>query len=151
MSHGRRCHISMFAFRGVRADRGGVHFEGAWDEGYRACLWSRVALRVFAPVDSFDARNEREFYDAVRELDLSLALGENQTLIVSSSSRGSRISHTQYLSQLTKDAIVDRIRDRTGRRPSVDRRDPDVHVFVTEVIRLRCLRPERAHHRVHRW
>lgn len=125
-----RDELRELAFRGVRADRGGVHFEGAWDEGYRACLWSRVALRVFTPVDSFDARNEREFYDAARGLDLSLALGEKQTLIVSSSSRGSRISHTQYLSQLTKDAIVDRIRDRTGRRPSVDRRDPDVHVFV---------------------
>jgi putative N6-adenine-specific DNA methylase len=34
------------------------------------------------------------------------------------------------VSQLTKDAIVDRIRERTGSRPDVDRRDPDVHVFV---------------------
>ncbi len=125
-----RDELRELAFRGVRADRGGVHFEGAWDEGYRACLWSRIALRVFTPVGSFDARNEREFYDSVRDIDLSLALGESQTLIVGASSRNSRISHTQYLSQLTKDAIVDRIRDRSGRRPSVDRRDPDVHVFV---------------------
>jgi len=125
-----RDELRELSFRGVRADRGGVHFEGDWDEGYRACLWSRIAQRVLTPVSSFEARNEREYYDAVRAIDLSRALGEKQTLLVSSSSRNSRISHTQYLSQLTKDAIVDRIRDRSGRRPSVDRRDPDVHVFV---------------------
>jgi putative N6-adenine-specific DNA methylase len=117
-------------FRGVRADRGGVHFEGEWDDAYRACLWSRIALRVLWPLASFPARGERELYDGVRALDLELALGVEQTLVVSAACRSSRLTHTQYLSQLTKDAIVDRIRERHGARPNVDKHDADVHVFV---------------------
>lgn len=117
-------------FRGVRADRGGVHFEGPPDEGYRACLWSRVALRVLTPLATFEAKAERGLYDGVRALDLSMALDARRTLVVSAACRSSRLTHTQYVSQLTKDAIVDRIRDRSGARPDVDRRDPDVHVFV---------------------
>jgi putative N6-adenine-specific DNA methylase len=117
-------------FRRVRADRGGVHFEGDWDEGYRACLWSRIALRVLTPLATFDAPGERALYDGVRALDFEYALGVEQTLVVSAACRSSRLTHTQYLSQLTKDAVVDRLRDRYGRRPSVDRHDADVHVFV---------------------
>ena len=80
-------------FASVRADRGGVHFEGPVSEGYRACLWSRIALRVLTPLATFDAPDED-------------------------------------LCQLTKDAVVDRIRARHGARPSVEKRDPDVHLFL---------------------
>ena len=117
-------------FRGVRADRGGVHFEGDPSEGYRACLWSRIAVRVLEPRATFEAAGERAFYDGVRGLDLSDAIDAKRTLVVSAACRSSRLTHTQYLSQLTKDAIVDRIRDATGARPSVQKRDADVHVFV---------------------
>jgi 23S rRNA G2445 N2-methylase RlmL len=117
-------------FRGVRADRGGVHFEGDAEEGFRACLWSRIAVRLLTPLASFDAPHERAFYDAVRVVDLSEVLTPKQTLIVSAAVRSSRLTHTEYLSQLTKDAVVDRIRDRTGLRPSVDKHAADVHLFV---------------------
>ena len=117
-------------FRGVRADRGGVHFEGDAHEGYRACLWSRIAVRVLTPLAAFDAPHERAFYDAVRVVDLSEVLTPKQTLVISAAVRSSRLTHTEYLSQLTKDAIVDRIRDQTGLRPSVDKHAADVHLFV---------------------
>jgi 23S rRNA G2445 N2-methylase RlmL len=117
-------------FRNVRADRGGVHFEGDPSEGYRACLWSRIAVRVLEPRASFEAPGERALYDHVRALDLGDAIDAKRTLVVSAACRSSRLTHTQYLSQLTKDAIVDRIRDKSGARPNVDKRDADVHVFV---------------------
>jgi putative N6-adenine-specific DNA methylase len=117
-------------FRNVRADRGGVHFEGDSSEGYRACLWSRIAVRILEPRASFEAPGERALYDNVRALDLGDAIDAKRTLVVSAACRSSRLTHTQYLSQLTKDAIVDRIRDKSGARPNVDKRDADVHVFV---------------------
>lgn len=117
-------------FRGVRADRGGVHFEGDQREAYRACLWSRVALRVMTPLATFDAPDEARLYAGVREVSLQSTLSPRQTLVVSAACRSSRLTHTQYLCQLTKDAVVDRIRDRDGARPSVDKRDADVHLFL---------------------
>jgi putative N6-adenine-specific DNA methylase len=117
-------------FEGVRADRGGVHFEGAIDEAWRACLWSRIAIRVLSPLAAFSAPDERAYYEAVHALDFDPVLTPKHTLVVSSACRSSRITHTEYLNQLTKDAIVDRIRERHGARPSVDKQHADVHVFV---------------------
>jgi putative N6-adenine-specific DNA methylase len=117
-------------FRGVRADRGGVHFDGPRREGYRACLWSRIAVRVLEPVTSFDCAGQAALYEGVAAHDFSDVLSPSHTLAVSAASRSSELSHTQYVAQRTKDAIVDRLRERFGERPDVERADPDVHVFV---------------------
>jgi putative N6-adenine-specific DNA methylase len=44
--------------------------------------------------------------------------------------RSSRLTHSQFVAQRTKDAVVDALRDRQGARPSVDRDDPDVLLAV---------------------
>jgi len=44
--------------------------------------------------------------------------------------RSSHLTHSQFVAQKTKDAIVDMLRERLGARPSVDREDPDVLVAV---------------------
>ena len=125
-----RDELRELGFESVRADRGGVHFQGAWSEGFRACLWSRIAVRVLAPIARFDCEDEDALYAGVREHDFSGVLSTDRTLVVSAATRGSRLTHTQYIAQRTKDAIVDRLRERFGARPDVDRDDPDVHVFV---------------------
>lgn len=117
-------------FSRVRADRGGVHFEGELREGYRACLWSRIAVRVLTPVARFDASSEKALYDGARAVDLERALSPRRTLVIRAATRASRLTHTEYLCQLTKDAVVDRIRDRCGERPSVDKDNPDVSLFL---------------------
>src|SRR5690349_10450419 len=94
-------------FAGVRADRGGVHFEGDMVAGYRACLWSRIALRVLTPLSTFEAASEGALYDGVRAIDLDVALDAQRTLVVSAACRSSVLTHTGYLCQLTKDAVVD--------------------------------------------
>lgn len=116
--------------RGVRADRGGVHFSGDPQDGWRACLWSRIAMRVLAPLGSFEAPTAEALYDGVRALDWSPFLTPRQTLAVSATCRSSALTHTQFIAQKTKDAIVDALRDRLGARPSVDVKDPDVHITV---------------------
>ncbi len=114
----------------VRADRGGVHFEGRWEDGWYACLHSRIAVRILAELSRFDAPDGQALYDGVRAVDLDPFLTPSQTLAVSASCRSGGLTHTGFIAQKTKDAVVDRIRDRVGSRPSVDRKDPDVALFV---------------------
>lgn len=116
--------------RGVRADRGGVHFSGELADGARVCLWSRVAVRVLAWRGTLDARDERELYDAIRSLEWRHFLSPERTLAIKATCRSSRLTHSQFIAQKTKDAIVDQIRDDLGARPSVDLDDPDVLVVV---------------------
>jgi 23S rRNA G2445 N2-methylase RlmL len=117
-------------FRRVRADRGGVHFEGDMADAARACLWSRVGLRVLRELAAFDAASEGALYDGARAVDWSEWVTPETTIAVRASCRSSRLTHSQFIAQKTKDAIVDRLRDETGARPSVDREAPDVGVAV---------------------
>lgn len=117
-------------FRGVRADRGGVHLEGDLGEALRACVWSRVAVRVLVEVTRFPCPHGEALYDGASRVDWNEWLDPARTLAVRAASRGSDLHHTQYIAQRTKDAVVDRIRDRTGSRPDVDRDAPDLLLFV---------------------
>ncbi len=114
----------------VRADRGGVHFEGDLPDAARACLWSRVALRVLLEVHTFDAPSGEALYEGVRSVDWATWMTARTTLAVRATCRSSRLTHSQFVAQKTKDAVVDRLRDRFGARPSVDREDPDVLLAV---------------------
>ena len=114
----------------VRADRGGVHFEGDLARAARACLWSRIALRVLLEVATFEAPTAEALYANVRSVDWSAWLTPRSTLAVRATCRSSTLTHSQFVAQKTKDAIVDMLRDRFGTRPSVDRQDPDVLASV---------------------
>jgi putative N6-adenine-specific DNA methylase len=114
----------------VRADRGGVHFEGELTHAARACLWSRVAVRVLLEVASFDAPDASALYEGTRSVDWSAWMTARTTLAVRATCRSSQMTHSQFVAQKTKDAVVDVLRDRFGARPSVDRDDPDVLLAV---------------------
>jgi putative N6-adenine-specific DNA methylase len=74
--------------------------------------------------------DEAALYEGARAVDWSQWLTPRTTLAVRASCRSSRLTHSQYVAQKTKDAIVDGLRDSAGARPSVDRDDPDVAVAI---------------------
>src|SRR5687767_5915131 len=132
-----RDELRALRFRHVRADRGGVHFEGDLGDAGRACLESAVAVRVLSKLSETDAATGAQLYDGVRAIDFTPFLSVRHTLAVSAVSRSSALTHTQFIAQKTKDAIVDQLRDKLGARPSVDLDSPDVRVFV-HIVRDRA-------------
>lgn len=107
-----------------------VTFTGNRDLLYRANLWSRLAIRVLMPVHKFVARDESILYREVQKIDWSGYLRARGTLAVDAVVHNSSFTHSLYVAQLTKDAIVDQFRNATGIRPSVDLDDPDVRVHL---------------------
>jgi putative N6-adenine-specific DNA methylase len=107
-----------------------VYFGAALEDAYRACLWSRIALRVIEPLSSFPCESGDELYEGVRSVDWSPYFGGARTLAVRAAGQAAELTHTQYIAVRTKDAIVDQLREEHGNRPSVDRENPDVLVFV---------------------
>jgi 23S rRNA G2445 N2-methylase RlmL len=116
--------------RRVQADRGGVHFEGELVDAARACLWSRVAVRVLLQVARFEAKSDALLYEGARSIDWSEWMTPRTSLVVRATCRSSRLTHSQYVAQKTKDGIVDTLRNRLGARPSVDRANADVGIAV---------------------
>lgn len=118
--------------RKVRADRGGVRFLGSYEDALRVCLESRIAVRVLLAVGQAPVRDQNELYEAARTIAWERILDAKRTLAVSAVSKDEALRHTGFVAMKVKDAIVDRLRDQddAGRRPNVDRDDPDVGVFV---------------------
>jgi 23S rRNA (guanine2445-N2)-methyltransferase / 23S rRNA (guanine2069-N7)-methyltransferase len=110
--------------------KGGVTFHGTLETGYRACLWSRVASRVLMPIARFDAPDEEALYRGALAIPWEEHLRPDGTLAVDFTSTRSRITHTHFGALKTKDAVVDRLREAHGRRPSVDTRSPDLRINV---------------------
>jgi putative N6-adenine-specific DNA methylase len=113
---------------------GGVAFSGQWADCYRANLWSRVASRILWRVAQFDYRNEQDLYAAVRALDWPRYFRVERTLRVNVTAQKSPLKSLEFATLRIKDAVCDRFRDAMGKRPSVDRADPDVrvHAFLEE-------------------
>jgi putative N6-adenine-specific DNA methylase len=125
-----RDELREIGLKGPKADRGGVRLRGDLEAVARICLGSRIAVRVLVEVGHFECPDEDALYAGVEAIEWERWLSPERTLAVSAVSRRSALTHTNYIAQRTKDAVVDRQRRRRGRRSSVDRRDPDLAIFV---------------------
>jgi 23S rRNA (guanine2445-N2)-methyltransferase / 23S rRNA (guanine2069-N7)-methyltransferase len=108
----------------------GVQFEGSLEVAYRACLWSRTASRVLMPLATIPAANADALYAGVKQIDWENHLGPRATLAVEFAGTSAGITHTHFGALKTKDAIVDRLREQHGERPSIDVERPSVRVDV---------------------
>jgi len=108
----------------------GVTFYGGMALMYRANLASRLALRVLLPILSFDATDSDSLYRKVRRFDWSRYLDNRMTFAIDSVVHSPHFNNSQYVSQKVKDAIVDRFREATSLRPSVNREQPDLLINV---------------------
>lgn len=97
---------------------------------YRANIFCRTAIRILRPLVGFAARDEKGFYKAVRAIDWSRWVRPTGTIAIDAHVRSSFTTHSLYLAQLAKDAIVDQFRDKTGQRPSVDLENPDLRIAI---------------------
>ncbi len=111
-------------------EAGGVRFPGDLKLCYRANLWLRTASRVLMPLAKFPADSPQSLYDGVRTIPWHNYLTPDQTLAVDCSLRDSKLTHSGFVALKTKDAIVDHLRDRFGRRPDVNPKDPDLQVNI---------------------
>ncbi|WP_290699026.1 bifunctional 23S rRNA (guanine(2069)-N(7))-methyltransferase RlmK/23S rRNA (guanine(2445)-N(2))-methyltransferase RlmL [Amphritea sp.] len=108
----------------------GVYFSGGLEAAYRACLWSRVANRILLELKRCPAETAEELYRGVQEVTWLDHMRPEGTLLVDFTGQSEGINHSRFGAQKVKDAIVDQIRDATGRRPSVERQKPDLRVNV---------------------
>jgi 23S rRNA (guanine2445-N2)-methyltransferase / 23S rRNA (guanine2069-N7)-methyltransferase len=114
----------------LRERAAGVAFSGTLECAYRACLWSRIANRVFLTLAEFEARDAGELHAAVQRIDWPAQLAPGATLACDFSGRHPSITHTRYGALKLKDGIVDAMRQATGARPDVASERPDVRVHA---------------------
>ena len=115
---------------GVKASAGGVQFGGTLATAYAANLHSRVASRILWLVASGGYRDEADLYRLAHDIPWEREFAVDQRLRVDVTAIRSPLQSLQFATLKIKDAIVDRARERTGERPTVDRAQPDVQVLA---------------------
>jgi 23S rRNA (guanine2445-N2)-methyltransferase / 23S rRNA (guanine2069-N7)-methyltransferase len=124
--------LAQFGAEDIRERSHDVKFQGTLEVGYRACLWSRTATRVYLSLGSIDATSSKSVYEGVKRIDWREHLAPGATLACDCSGGNESIRHTIYGSQLLKDAVCDNLRESTGERPNINPERPDVllHLHV---------------------
>ncbi len=112
--------------KGVR----NVSFEGDKGFMYKANLALRTAIKILKPIHTFKVRNEQELYDNIYKMSWDKYLKPTGTLAVDATVNSQVFTHSLYIAQKTKDAIVDKFRETDGQRPNVDLKFPDVKINV---------------------
>ncbi|CAZ97267.1 Possible RNA methylase [Zobellia galactanivorans] len=107
-----------------------VAFEGDTGFMYKANLCLRTAIKIIKPIHSFSVRNENELYKKIYAMDWAEYLSVDTTFAIDSTVNSDNFTHSLYVSQKVKDAIVDKFRDMDGSRPNVDVKFPDVRINI---------------------
>lgn len=122
--------------RNIEVHNRAVSFTGDLGFLYKANLCLRTALRILVPFKTFKVEDEASLYKAVQSVNWADYLEVTDTIAIDTVMHSERFTHSQYLSQKTKDAIVDQFRAKTGERPSVDLDKPtlriNLHIYNDE-------------------
>jgi putative N6-adenine-specific DNA methylase len=107
-----------------------VSFQGDKGFMYKANLALRTALKILKPIHNFKAYNEQTLYDGIQKIDWSNYLKVQQTFVVETTLYSEQFTHSQFVAQKVKDAIVDQFKTNTGERPSIDKDFPDLRIHI---------------------
>ena len=94
-----------------------VETEGTMDDAMRLNLFIRTGQRVLFLLEAFNAKNPDELYRKISRMRWEDYIPEDDYICVTSSVDTPTIKDSRFANLKCKDAIVDRIKERRGRRP----------------------------------
>jgi 23S rRNA (guanine2445-N2)-methyltransferase len=112
----------------IHAVGGGVQFGGDFFLCYRVNLESRIASRVLWQMAQGNYRSEDDIYRTAYAPRWTDWFDPARTLRVDISATKSPLTSLNFVTLKIKDAVCDKIRLISGRRPSVDTREPDIPI-----------------------
>ncbi|OAB78259.1 THUMP domain-containing class I SAM-dependent RNA methyltransferase [Cochleicola gelatinilyticus] len=107
-----------------------VSFEGDTGFMYKANLCCRTAIKILKPITGFNIFTEEDLYKKVYAIPWEKYMKSTGSLAVDATVFSEKFTHSQYIALKTKDAIVDRFRDKEGVRPDVDLDHPTLRINV---------------------
>lgn len=131
-----------------------VSFKGDMTVLYRANYTCRTALAILKPFAEFTAFDTDELYAKAYEIRWEQVLDVDCTFMIDSTTSGEIFTHSYYASLRVKDAIVDRFRNKYGKRPSIDTESPqykfNLHINGSKVSILMNSSGDSLHKRGYR-
>lgn len=110
--------------------QGGVGFHAAWSNVYRINLKSHIASRVLWEIGHDTYRTEEDVYRAAYRVNWPEWFASSHTIKVKVTAQRCSLRSLDFLTLRIKDAVCDKFVALCGKRPSVERRQPDIRIDV---------------------
>lgn len=126
--------IKEFGVKEIQSQYRGFYFKTDPEHIMRINYRARLLARILAPLVTFDCHSEKYLYKTARTIEWDKLLVPEETFAIFSNVANSRIFHSQYATQILKDAIADYFKEEFGERPSVNRDNPDlwINLFINK-------------------
>lgn len=109
-------------YRGVYVD------QWDWSTIYKINYASRLASRVLLPLTRFRCFDQKSLYNNASDIDWMPFMKGISTFAIDANVQHPQLRNSLYAAQIVKDAICDQMRNRTGKRPSIDLQNPDIQL-----------------------
>ena len=110
----------------IRPEFSGICFRADKSTLYRINYLTRSLSRCLAPLVSFACHDTDTLYQEAKQIEWEDFFAEGNTFAVSGDVSGSAISHSKFAALRLKDAVADYFKEKTGQRPDVSVRSPDI-------------------------
>jgi len=109
---------------------GGMLFSGDKEVLYKANLSSRIATRILCLVKQGSYENEDDIFNAALSVGWTTWFALEKTIKVSTTAIQCPLKSIDFMTLRIKDAVCDIFREKTGKRPDVEVRDPDIRIHL---------------------
>jgi putative N6-adenine-specific DNA methylase len=110
----------------VRPEFSGIRFRTDTSGLYRINYLTRLLSRCLAPLISFACPDTDTLYEKAKQIAWEDFFSKGNTFAVSGNVSNSAISHSKYAALRLKDAVADYFKEKSGQRPNVSVRNPDI-------------------------
>ncbi|HOP46276.1 MAG TPA: THUMP domain-containing protein [Desulfobacteraceae bacterium] len=112
--------------KNTRQSYRGIFFTATQRTLYSINYHSRLISRVLAPLIYFNCHSDRYLYKQASRIEWKDFMTPANTFAIFATVSNSRIRHSRFAALRMKDAIADYFRSISGKRPSVNTRNPDI-------------------------
>ncbi len=106
----------------------GIYFEADHAALYRINYASCFLTRILAPLTSFPCHHTDSLYQKAKAINWADLFNVDQSFAIFANVSHSQITHSQFAALRLKDAIVDFFREASGKRPNIEKINPDVWI-----------------------
>ncbi|MDC0575986.1 THUMP domain-containing protein [Nitrosomonadaceae bacterium] len=112
----------------IQKNDGGVKFQGSWYTCYRTNLESRIASRILWQITKQPYINESDIYKISHAFPWNEWISSTNTIRVNVAAKKCPLRSLEFVTLRIKDAVCDKFRELTNKRPSINTVNPDIRI-----------------------
>lgn len=121
--------LTQFSATNLESVNAGVKFYADFEQIMQINLHSRLSSRIMLEVGFATYYNEEDIYNLAHKIKWNTWFNSDRTIKVTTSAINCPLTSLEFLNLKVKDAICDYFVEASSKRPSVDKKNPDMRIY----------------------